>query len=1286
MASTHNSKTNMSRETKRYRARRCYFHELAKAKESEAFRNNPGAVISAVLHAGGAGPPFVVWESADAFIRKTLSELESMRSVDDALCLRAVYYIADRPTSLYFDLDVSVKDVPKDRHAPSSEELTEAFLAELQVFFNEIKFHVNVRQEAWIYSKPPRCQDKASVHVHFPGLVAPSVAVWKELVVGCLQPWLYVRALSAHVAKQPGGCLFIRKFDKNGKLHPQAWTAMDHSVYTKDRLFCSAGNGKPGRPRLEYNVALNAPSGREVPNLHDQILRSMSQSGLGNLRFPVCTPPNKVAYRQCVFPYMLGAVQLGKKQSFGPDALCGKALEKLNPLHRVFTEDHYDSLAALREADPVCMRYNGILDLDAHFDSPERKQAFLVAMQTKGIAASADEFPEFAELVAAARAAKQYLTAHGRRSVVYFSGAGMRVLWEQTSMWMKCKFTELPPGGDVAEWIARKFPPTVRKFIDSGPYEPTGGTKSDLQASDKTKQFARLLPSDGLELPSGRQCSADVTTVAEICSFWSRLLVTQPTKAKRWHSERPNYSHGTVMAQEDLVALVEAEAKRAQVDIPILNDTGKYIRLSYRGEHTCLAWRQTHSSNGGCLRVAQDGTVRAQCFSERCKAKGVRIIGTVQVAATVTRRPTDAPVFRFTHVNVEQCNFVQVDGKNFIQPIDLVSQPPEDVHVAAPKGAGKTFGIVQAIRGAMETNPNLTVLIPAPRRSLGKAHYGELQGLGFVTYSKTKGSLYQHKRVLVEYESLVRIPRDGCVRCYDLVVLDEPRCLIDAMQSDSTNQDRIEENLLIFLTALRTATRVCTIDADMLLDSGCPLLIEWLAEVRPQRRARLLTYPRETTRIFVFYDDTNAWTSALTRALLGGLVTVCCDTRMRADRLEALAHAEGLCKEDILKYTKNTMPQLEDTLMNPDANGWLTCKLVLYTSTITVGVSSQRAGSLFAAVNHGTQSARLVEQMLSRVRNADDRVHVLSAKRKDTMPPTLETVRQSRRQRQLQLERAMRPTLSADEFQQLQKRPDRIFEALGDVVAWEGQARAWPRLELQRVASYHGITIMEAPPGSPSKKRKKVTVQDEGEKLYLQASAQDWAAPKALCVQYQREDTFLTTTEHALRRIYLHMQRFRPDRWTYELYATSTRPGALQQAYTLKVAQHQSISELLERDARQLSKCGFAEFFKPVAPVYKAVTKVMCALGVSSILGPTVVDAKAVASQKLSIAEAANLCNALLKTRIKATGDAKCLSYILQALVGARFSRDSTEKGFQVVLSPTIEKIAASFAQPEPWI
>ena len=992
--------------TKRHCQRPATFYQVADAKESAAYKSNPGAVISAVFDdKGKAGPPFVVWDSADAFIDVTIRELDRMQSVADRLCLRPVYYMPDRPTSLYFDIDVSDRDLPRalggaQPPAPSIAQLTEAFLAELQAFLDECGINLNVRREAWIFSKTPLPGQvaKASIHVHFPSVVAASVEVWRQLVTQHLRPWLYVRAISAHAADLPRGCLFIRKFDKKGDIHKQAWTAMDHSVYTKDRLLCPAGNGKPGRSRLAYDVALNAASGRAVPSRHDQILGSMSQSGVGAATFELPAhmrdrPTEGIVYRQCEFPYMLGAIKLGAKRSFGPDQLCGEALVTMNPLHRLFTASRYDSLDALKAADPVCLRYNGLLDLDAHLASPVRKEAFLQALRTKGIALTSRDFPEYAELIVAARDAQRHLTELGRRHLVYFSGAGVRVLWEDKALWMKCKYSELPSGDEVAKWMAAKFPPAVRQFIDAGPYKPVGGTKSDLQASEKTGLFASPL-SD--ELPEEPQRTQNPVLARAIRSFWGRLLVTQPTVIEAWHQpahagQRPQKRQRVVniAAPEELVALVAAEATRVAVDVPALQnvtqDTGHYFRLAYQGQRTCLAWRRTHSSNGGCLYVAPDGTVRVQCFSERCKPGGARIIGTIKVVAQpaeAARAAAASPAvpaatghtFQRAHVvRLELLRNPAAPGKAYIHPLDLSSEPPRDIHVAAPKGAGKTFAIVQAIQQALANTPNLSVLIPAPRRSLGKAHYGELRQMGFVAYSETTGSLYQHNRVLVEYESLTRITSSmDAVRTYDLVVLDEPRCLIDALHSAATNRARIKDNFLTFLTVLRRATRVCTIDADLLLDVACPRLINWLSEVRPGVSVDLFVYPRATERVFAVFNrkTQGSWKAKFLQELRGPkLVTVCCETRKRADLLEAMALKHGLPAAAIRKYTSDTMPRLEDTLLDPDANGWLTCKLLLFTSTITVGVSSQRTGVLFAGLRHNTNNARLLEQMLSRVRN-----------------------------------------------------------------------------------------------------------------------------------------------------------------------------------------------------------------------------------------------------------------------------------------------------------------------------
>ena len=95
------------------------------------------------------------------------------------------------------------------------------------------------------------------------------------------------------------------------------------------------------------------------------------------------------------------------------------------------------------------------------------------------------------------------------------------------------------------------------------------------------------------------------------------------------------------------------------------------------------------------------------------------------------------------------------------------------------------------------------------------------------------------------------------------------------------------------------------------------------------------------------------------------------------------------------------------------------------------------------------------------------------------------------------------------------------------------------------------------------------------------------------------------------------------------------------------------------------------------------MTNVLRKLGINGILDDqTVADSNAVDKLKPMITAAAQRCNTVRKTRIKPTGDAKCLSYILKALVGATFSRDSTEKGFQIVLCDRTAAIAASLVEP----
>ena len=55
------------------------------------------------------------------------------------------------------------------------------------------------------------------------------------------------------------------------------------------------------------------------------------------------------------------------------------------------------------------------------------------------------------------------------------------------------------------------------------------------------------------------------------------------------------------------------------------------------------------------------------------------------------------------------------------------------------------------------------------------------------------------------------------------------------------------------------------------------------------------------------------------------------------------------------------------------------------------------------------------------------------------------------------------------------------------------------------------------------------------------------------------------------------------------------------------------VDELKKRDAQKLETCGYAEFFKPVAPVFLAVTNVLRQLGINGILDDqTVADRDAV--------------------------------------------------------------------------
>ena len=246
------------------------------------------------------------------------------------------------------------------------------------------------------------------------------------------------------------------------------------------------------------------------------------------------------------FPYLLagvtacpGAQRPGRKCSLGPYFYQRAVLARVNPNHRLFTEQRYDDAwRALQQANPRCWRYFGVLDLDVDFGGDAaRKTAYQQWLRQRAGEASeltlreaCTHWPELDALHEAVQAACAHFRAHGVPHVALFSGSGLRLHWLRAELWRASYFSQagtsgalhgnparealerallalvlphLPPCASHANAALHvpqcREPGCLHRFVDLHGFALTGGTKGDLLPSAKTTLHCAVVAAHGLD-------------------------------------------------------------------------------------------------------------------------------------------------------------------------------------------------------------------------------------------------------------------------------------------------------------------------------------------------------------------------------------------------------------------------------------------------------------------------------------------------------------------------------------------------------------------------------------------------------------------------------------------------------------------------------------------------------------------------------------------------------------------------------------------------------------------
>jgi hypothetical protein len=259
----------------------------------------------------------------------------------------------------------------------------------------------------------------------------------------------------------------------------------------------------------------------------------------------------------------------------------------------------------------------------------------------------------------------------------------------------------------------------------------------------------------------------------------------------------------------------------------------------------------------------------------------------------------------------------------------------DTIVIQSHMGTGKTVQLFDAIKTFRR------VLILSARRSYSSFINSELftMELGFTNYMDVKGHLSGHNRLILQVESLHRIAWE--YEPYDLVIMDESESLLFQMNSAGTHKEHHKENYELLERIVREGTKVIGMDAfitdrslfffdSMRVRSKCIFIqnvfqpYDRIAQELCILKGKqiLPDFPSLVKQCFEFAKE-------------GKRIVFVCTSKMKGDDLYQKLLKEGY---KVLFHSSDDSKEEKDILLNIREE-WAKYQIVIYTTTITVGVS-----------------------------------------------------------------------------------------------------------------------------------------------------------------------------------------------------------------------------------------------------------------------------------------------------------------------------------------------------------
>lgn len=255
--------------------------------------------------------------------------------------------------------------------------------------------------------------------------------------------------------------------------------------------------------------------------------------------------------------------------------------------------------------------------------------------------------------------------------------------------------------------------------------------------------------------------------------------------------------------------------------------------------------------------------------------------------------------------------------------------------VQSQMGTGKTVQLFDVIRQFSR------VLLLSARRSYSSFIHSELLtvDLGFTNYMNVKGHVSGHGKLILQVESLHRIQWE--YEPYDLVIMDESESVLFQMNSAGTHGEHHKENYEMLERVVRDAGKVIAMDAfvnirsftffDHMRDRKSCVFIRNTYQPYDRRAMELCSI--QGNRILP--DFAGLIRQLRDFALAGKRIVFVCASKTKGKKIFELLREEGYT---VLFHSSEDSAEEKDILLNVRTE-WAKYQIVIYTTTITVGVS-----------------------------------------------------------------------------------------------------------------------------------------------------------------------------------------------------------------------------------------------------------------------------------------------------------------------------------------------------------